>query len=123
MDRLDKFKLQFLPPIKRFSASIQPIRIAILDTGLCLDDEDPLLLSGAKRVRKDLSKTFLSGDETWTDGHGHGTHVARLLLRCTRGAEIVVLKISHDRNLQRTQLSQLIEVSKQTRISVTSNKI
>lgn len=109
---LENFKLRFiLQPGK--PSEFKPICIAVLDTGLCIDESDALIFSAHEtgRLRKDLSRNFTGPEGNWEDEHGHGTHVTRLLLRCTVGAEIMILKVAEDGNMTRSQLSKLIEVS------------
>ncbi|KAI9684271.1 MAG: hypothetical protein M1822_005744 [Bathelium mastoideum] len=74
------------------------IRIAVLDTGIRVDESDELLKSGQDRII--LKRNFISEDKQacW-DSYGHGTHVARLLLRFAPSAEIVVAKVSESKDV------------------------
>ncbi len=71
---MEHFKHDFILALPRSTGT--PIRIAVLDTGLHIDDGDTLLRSGARRVRADLSRSFLGTEDErgdYDDTHGHGT--------------------------------------------------
>ncbi|TIC92604.1 Halolysin [Colletotrichum higginsianum] len=114
---MDVFKDMFIPPFNRWKggrpADFKAIRIAVLDTGLQIDDDDLLLrVAAKKRVLSDLSRNYLtteSGPGSFVDTHGHGTHVVRLLLQLTQHAEIVVIKISNGPTLETTTLQQVAD--------------
>jgi hypothetical protein len=73
------------------------VRIAILDTRLCVDDGDELVKSGQERIIQ--KKNFFSADERdCIDTYGHGTHVIRLLLRFAPCAKIIVAKVSNSKH-------------------------
>ncbi|EJT76976.1 hypothetical protein GGTG_06890 [Gaeumannomyces tritici R3-111a-1] len=70
-----------------------PIKIAILDTGLnrglAAFEKNPLLLNCVKGW-----KDFLPlRDCGFTDTHGHGTLMARLVMECAPGADIFVARV------------------------------
>ncbi|KAI3322337.1 hypothetical protein HD806DRAFT_122430 [Xylariaceae sp. AK1471] len=71
----------------------EKIRIAVLDSGV--DDTDPTIRPAMKfgRINASKSKSFVGRPNEWQDTHGHGTHVARLLLETAPAAEIYVGKI------------------------------
>lgn len=93
-------------------SSSRPLRIAVLDTGFSVDQEDPFFSEGTpRRVNLALSKNFHDIDSSdLRDTHGHGTHIVRLLLTCTVSAEIVVVKICDESTMERVRLAKLIEV-------------
>ncbi|KAL8420549.1 hypothetical protein RB594_003365 [Gaeumannomyces avenae] len=104
-----------LPPGGPSEFTSKRVRIAVLDTGLHIDDSDTLLLGGARRIQTELSRSFLGAEKGWEDcddTHGHGTHVVRLLLKLSPRAEIVVIKVSEDRSLESTKLQQLVDALK-----------
>jgi len=74
------------------------IHIAVLDTGIHVDETDELLKCGQERII--LKRNFLNeDDDTCADSYGHGTHVIRLLLRFAPFAKIIVAKISESKSL------------------------
>ena len=116
---METHKLRYIMPLPKHKAgggANRNIRIAVLDTGLRVDDSDMLLCGGEHRIRQ--RQNFVDPDDAdCTDTHGHGTHVTRLLLRFAPRADIIVAKIAEGRSLQETKLAQLIQVSR--RASVT----
>jgi len=108
---MDNFYRQYICPLPRQDTP-RPIRIAVLDTGLRVDDGDGLLHRGSKRVLA-ISGNFLEAKYKaggYFDNHGHGTHVVRLLLRLAPRAQIVVVKVSEDQSFASTKLEQIVEV-------------
>jgi len=106
---MGNFNYQYIVPLPRQAKSI---RIAVLDTGLRVDDRDTLLRSGSKRVLAH-SGNFLEAEYeagNYIDNHGHGTHVVRLLLMLAPRAQIVVVKVSEGRSLASTRLEQIVKV-------------
>lgn len=96
------------PPEKR-------VRVAIIDTGYSANDD--LYLNNphvADRVK--LKCNFFAADdlkpnsEDWDDEHGHGTQVARLVLKFAPRADICVARISSSRSLN-VKVTQLSKVS------------
>lgn len=91
--------------------------IAVLDTGVCIDDSDIMLCAGADtRLRRELSRNYFNPRVDWegwdSDIHGHGTHIVRILLQNTVSAEIVVLKVAEGRKMEYTpkMLARFIQV-------------
>lgn len=111
-----RFADNYLPRVSRPNG--RPIRIAVLDTGLLINEEDTLLLGSAKKVLSGLSRNYVGTknrqdrNSDYSDTDGHGTHVVRLLLRLTRHAEVVVIKISNGHTLEHSQttLEQVVAV-------------
>jgi hypothetical protein len=100
-----------LPEELADSITLEPqkrsIRIAVLDTGIHVDEGDELLKSGQERII--MKRNFISEDkQAYSDSYGHGTHVVRLLLRFTPFAEIVVAKVSESKNL--SEIIQIVDV-------------
>ncbi|RYP46073.1 hypothetical protein DL768_007665 [Monosporascus sp. mg162] len=90
----------------KFEPQKRSIHIAVLDTGIHIDEGDELLKGGQKRII--LKRNFLSEDEhAYVDSYGHGTHVVRLLLRFAPSAMIIVAKVSESKNL--TGGSQIVK--------------
>jgi hypothetical protein len=84
------------------------VRIAVLDTGLCVDDGDELVKGGQERVIQ--KKNFFSTDEhDCIDNYGHGTHAIRLLLRFAPCAKIIVAKVSNSK-YKIAESCQIVEV-------------
>ena len=92
---------QNLPQLSSAETSPFPkIRIAVLDTGI-----DPTAIPTGRMV------ATWSLTEIQEDINGHGTHVARLLLRTAPAAEIFVAKISDNTSLYSKDISQIAHVS------------
>ena len=69
----------------------QPIKIAVLDTGVDLTHS---FIKGAKKQNRiKLTKCFVEGVTT-QDSHGHGTHVAALLLKVAPDAQLYIAKVA-----------------------------
>lgn len=106
---MDNFLDTFVIPYGGVAGDSRNVRIAVLDTGLNVDDNDYLLQGAMSRIK--MKKDFSgSGDEDCQDRCGHGTHVARLLLRFAPQADVFIAKISNSRSLEGTRLRQLAEV-------------
>lgn len=85
------------------------IRIAVLDTGIHIDEEDELLKGAEDRIV--MKQSFLGSDpDAYVDSYGHGTHVVRLLLRFAPRANILVAKISESKQL--TGIKPIVKVSR-----------
>ncbi|OBT80206.1 hypothetical protein VF21_00560 [Pseudogymnoascus sp. 05NY08] len=70
------------------------IKIAVLDTGIYMQDST---ISQRKNSSRITYQSFVTGDPNPTepsDDNGHGTHIAGLLLRVAPNARIYVAKIS-----------------------------
>ncbi|KLU91871.1 hypothetical protein MAPG_10820 [Magnaporthiopsis poae ATCC 64411] len=95
----------WLEDIKKISASVErkrraqrikdPVRVAILDTGLNTDlpifEKKPSL----KHAVKDCID-FVDGASAMTDTFGHGTLMARIVMECAPGAEILVARVARN---------------------------
>ncbi|EWG35898.1 hypothetical protein FVEG_14583 [Fusarium verticillioides 7600] len=82
------------------------VRVVIIDTGFCPND-DPFFINARKRVRN--CRSFIGEEDDWEDIHGHGTHVARLVLRHAPECEVYVAKISDTRYFSEDQVGRLAE--------------
>jgi subtilisin family serine protease len=102
IERLEKHWRDYLitlPEASKDSKYDKNVRIAILDTGIFIDENDSLLSAGKERIVE--RRNFLHpGEPGCVDTHGHGTHVARILLRFAPRAELLVAKISEGRSLK-----------------------
>lgn len=85
------------------------VRIAILDTGF-RQGNDYQLEAAVEAGRVVLQKDFTSNSEDCDDYHGHGTHVARLVLQFAPEAEIYIAKVSKSQSLEHTKIDQLAQV-------------
>jgi hypothetical protein len=65
----------------------QPILVAVLDTGI--DFAHPQI----QRSIQSRGKNFASPQATAEDTHGHGTHVAGIILQVSRHAQILPIKV------------------------------
>ena len=104
----------WLEDIKKISKSVElkrraqristPVRVAILDTGLNMDlpvfKEKP----GLKGVVKEQVDYVDPGASSMSDTFGHGTLMARIVMECAPGAEILVARVA--RNTKELKASQ-----------------
>lgn len=81
--------------------SAEPVRIAILDSGL--DPENPIMIEDQQQAIPRIKKvrSFVHGTEPHDirDEIGHGTHALGLLLKVSPGAEIYVARIARRETL------------------------
>ncbi len=90
----------------KFERQNRSIRVAVLDTGIRID-EDKLLKGGQERIIR--KQNFLGEDQhAYVDSYGHGTHVVRLLLRFSPHAEIIVAKVSESKWL--SEIDPIVKV-------------
>ncbi|KAL5608599.1 hypothetical protein FOVSG1_003280 [Fusarium oxysporum f. sp. vasinfectum] len=98
MDNLLTSIYHFVDPHADF---IEPVRIAILDSGL--DPKSPFLIEDQHLVRPQIkeARSFVHGTEPHEilDEIGHGTHALGLLLKVAPCAEIFVAKIARRETL------------------------
>ncbi|KAG7438611.1 Minor extracellular protease Epr [Fusarium oxysporum f. sp. raphani] len=80
------------------------VKVAIIDTGFCAND-DLFFINAERRIRN--CRSFIGKETDWEDIHGHGTHVARLVLRHAPECEVYVAKISDTRSFSEDQVGQL----------------
>ncbi|KAF7502928.1 hypothetical protein GJ744_004804 [Endocarpon pusillum] len=80
---LDKLKVVLRPKPKEKDGAYQPVKIAILDTGVKEDYADSV--KGFK--------DFVSQDDDWQDNTGHGTNAVRLIQKVYNMAEIYVGRV------------------------------
>ncbi|KAK4233927.1 hypothetical protein C8A03DRAFT_47630 [Achaetomium macrosporum] len=75
-----------------------PVRVAILDTGL--DRHFPVFRerSGLLKSVTDVKDFVTPSTPTATDIFGHGTFMARLIMECAPGVEILVARVAENTN-------------------------
>ncbi|KAF9772457.1 hypothetical protein IL306_009842 [Fusarium sp. DS 682] len=87
------------------------IRIAVLDSGI---DESLAKLRfaiKAGRINRSKSKSFVDRPESWRrDSHGHGSHIAQLLLQTAPAAEIYVGKICTGKVINKEYMPAIADV-------------
>ncbi|KAK1243094.1 hypothetical protein MKX07_003722 [Trichoderma sp. CBMAI-0711] len=87
------------------------IRIAIIDTGI--DAENDITMQTALAYGSIKSyRGFAGNEEDFQDVHGHGTHIARLMLTVAPAAELYVAKIANEKTLDSSALSRIAEAIK-----------
>jgi hypothetical protein len=95
---LETILYDVIPPIPKKNED--RIRIAILDTGICMTDH----YLGLKENRKRITyQSFVKNDpdpNNPIDLSGHGTHAAALLVRVAHNADIYVARISKTEELE-----------------------
>lgn len=85
------------------------IRVAILDTGI--DPTDTMIKAALRSRIRDRLAFIGSSPTDHGDTYGHGTHVARLLLKMAPAAEIFIAKICEGKHLNADRLSSITKVS------------
>ncbi|KAK4652897.1 hypothetical protein QC762_503500 [Podospora pseudocomata] len=106
-DSMDRFHAQFIQPSITKSNGLWPVKIAVSDTGIEVDNsslqgvldniKDPRKASGFRDWRRGSIRAVQSfvtspGDER--DVVGHGTHVAWLALKTALNVEVYIAKVS-----------------------------
>lgn len=66
------------------------IKIAILDSGL--DMSHSMIRARKRRVLN--QKSFLSGNNSTDDDHGHGTHIANLVFEVAPHACVIIARVT-----------------------------
>ncbi|EJT68504.1 hypothetical protein GGTG_13922 [Gaeumannomyces tritici R3-111a-1] len=75
-----------------------PVRVAILDTGLDWDFPVFQERSGLLKSVTDVKDFVTPSTPTVTDVFGHGTFMARLIMECAPGVEILVARVAENTN-------------------------
>ncbi|PCG98246.1 Peptidase S8/S53, subtilisin/kexin/sedolisin [Penicillium occitanis (nom. inval.)] len=117
MDNLLSSIYQFVDPLEPVQAgalqTVEPVRIAILDSGF--DPENPLLRDDLGRIdpRIKAAQSFVHDTEPQDirDEIGHGTHALGLLLKVAPCAEIYIGKIAHRATLNRNTYDDIAKAS------------
>jgi hypothetical protein len=115
VNRMDEFLDYYIQPLPeeladkiKLDRQKRSIHIAVLDTGIRIDERDELLDGGQERIVQ--KRNFLGADEdAYVDTYGHGTHVVRLLLRTVPFAKIIVAKISENKYFIEGSQSQIVK--------------
>lgn len=87
-----------------------PVRVAILDTGLNLDLPIFTKKSGLLKSVTDMKDFVKPGTTTITDTFGHGTFMARLVMECAPGAEILVARVAENTHELKNSQASIKEV-------------
>jgi hypothetical protein len=79
------------------------VRVAILDTGIDVNDE--ALLAFKKRIkgRKSWVDDADDGDDNITDEFGHGTHTTALLCSIAPEADIYIARVAKGKTLHKPE--------------------
>jgi hypothetical protein len=89
------YRANVRPLLPRLSNSSKRVKIAILDTGI--DLEEDVVSSHHQRILK--NESFLVDDSSTEDLDGHGTHTAGLILRVAPNAALYVARIAKSQKL------------------------
>ncbi len=111
----------WLEDIKKISESVElkrrrkrittPIRVAILDTGLNMELPIFTKKPGLKRAVVDQVDYVDPGALTMTDTFGHGSLMARIVMECAPGAEILVARVAKDTKELKSSQEHIRKVS------------
>jgi hypothetical protein len=96
---------------RRQFAITKPVRIAILDTGLNKDFLTFKMKSGLLRSIVDEEDFVDSGTQAMTDIFGHGTFMARLVMECAPGADILVVRVAKNTEALKDSQENIKKVS------------
>ncbi|KAL7930206.1 hypothetical protein V8C35DRAFT_313804 [Trichoderma chlorosporum] len=91
LSRMQKLSQTLAAPPGRSSSRV---RIAILDTGC--DDDSPFFHLSSNVSRLKGWKDYVGGSEERLDKHGHGTHLASLIMDIAIDAEVYIARIAAD---------------------------
>lgn len=99
--------------IASFPQNLQPVRIAILDSGF--DPSNPLLINDGGQLDPRIKgvQNFVPGAGPFEiqDEIGHGTHALGLLLRFATCSEIYIAKIASQDTLSRDSYDTIADAS------------
>ncbi|KAL7892161.1 hypothetical protein HDV63DRAFT_390715 [Trichoderma sp. SZMC 28014] len=115
--------IETLPEPEETTDGDGSVRVAIVDTGFSIngyDEEnkliwDPLLTNPSVEPRVTKRRNFFHAGAAepdpndYEDRHGHGTQVARLVLRFAPRATVIIAKISDSNTLNETKMTQLVK--------------
>lgn len=88
----------------------EPVKIAILDTGVDLSD---LSIGEYLRQKRIVDYKGFAGDAADVqDNNGHGTHVAKILIKNAPAADFYIAKVSNNTKVPVKQLAQVAEVGR-----------
>jgi hypothetical protein len=90
--------------------SKEKVRIVVLDSGVDLNDSKIKFAIKFGRIN-DRSRSFVGRPEDLQDTHGHGTHIAKLLLETAPCAEIFIGKICTGKMINDEFMPGIAEVS------------
>lgn len=105
-----EFNKRHFPPLAGISqpaASPTRVKIALIDTGI--DVEDPLICPEFASGRI-WGRSWVGDELDLTDTWGHGTHLARLVLRTSKSAEVLIAKVAEDKSFTPKNRQNIVEV-------------
>lgn len=89
-------------------SSERTVSVAILDTGI--DQDNPIIWTERHRIE---CKSFLgSGSEEVEDTHGHGTHVASLVLRMAKNVKVKIFRVARGNEFRLENIDSIAKVCK-----------
>ena len=101
---MDEFA-DFIRNLKPFSASYQPVKVALIDDGVDMKETslyDKLLRGKSFRLRDDEQDR---SDSYYVKSGGHGTAMASLICRVCPNANIIPLKLDEGRGNSKRQIT------------------
>lgn len=104
----------FFSDLRRYEASeghMRRIRVAIIDSGLGIPGRKPDPIIRGARSRIIAKKSWVGATAAdCCDECGHGTHVAKQLLKVASHAELVIAKVSKTMRIPKSDLHCIAEV-------------
>ncbi|KAH8878944.1 subtilisin-like protein [Thozetella sp. PMI_491] len=88
----------------------EKIRIGVIDSGI--DRNDRMISSALKTGRIAETLDLVDPEKDCQDQHGHGTHVARLLLKVAPTAQLYVAKISGSKKTPPSEFHRIVKAIK-----------
>lgn len=99
--------------------ALNPVRIAILDTGI---DRDHYAFEAREENLKGRRNCYNESQKNVPDRHGHGTFTASLILDYAPDAMLYVIKIA-DKENARPDAKIVVNVSRCTVLGITSSTL
>jgi hypothetical protein len=88
----------------------QNVKIAIIDSGVNIEDTRIVALNQNNRILD--QRNFLPGSaDACNDEHGHGTHVAWLVLKMAPRAHVYIAKVSDGWAIKKNRVHCIAQVS------------
>lgn len=104
-----EFNKRHFPPTAsdQHRDDFHPVKIALIDTGVDIEDS---LIRPAYANGRVSGRSWVGEPHDLTDTCGHGTHLARLVLKTTKSADILIAKVSQSKEFALKSRQNITEV-------------